>query len=40
MTHGRRSQAAKAEQRSLRDLMKDCRLLLNQLAEAPDGDQA
>ncbi len=36
-THGRRSQAARAERQYLRILTKECRLLLNQLAEDPGG---
>ncbi len=39
-THGRRTQAAKAERQSVRLLMKECRLLLDQLAEQPERDGA
>ncbi len=38
MTHGRRTQAARAEREYLRVLTKECRLLLSQLAEHAEGD--
>jgi len=40
ITHGRRTQAARAERQSLRLLMKECRRLLDQLAERPERDGA
>jgi len=39
-THGRRTQAARAERQSVRLQMEECRLLLDQLAEQPERDGA